>query len=500
MPSWADEWSKAHTSTRCSPHTVQLASAALDAPITTIFELQDHSVIQMHAEVGWPGGVVADAIPMSPDSQAAFVIASSTGVVVVNDYELETRFTPAALLTSRGVQSTASVRIGSRAAPYGILSVHSTESHHFASDDVAFLEELAHVLFLVVERQRHASELTFQALHDPLTLLPNRRYFTDRLQASPENSALLLVDVDHFKVINDTFGHDAGDAVLRAVADRLQTFAGPGDTVARLGGDEFALLVAEARFDEEIENLATMIVEKMSEPVAFDERRLQLSVSVGATPPGDHSTLVRNADVALYSAKQRGRSRSELFDTTLHEALLHRVELRDRLIVAVARGELGVAYQPVIDLRTGRVRSLEALARWNDPVVGHIPPEVFIGLAEDSGVIGELGKLMLEKAGRDLRRWRDHHPKLDLRMAVNVSPRQLTDPALITHVRQVLAANRLEPGALILEITETAFNIQDSGSRAAGRPPGVGGWGSRSTTSAPPSRASRGCTSCRWTP
>ena len=238
--------------------------------------------------------------------------------------------------------------------------------------------------------RRLESERRQQALLDPLTGVGNRRLFTESLNRNRSGACLVIVDVDDFKEVNDTFGHPMGDAVLCSVAERLQSLTTEQDTIARLGGDEFAVLLSGEDSAARSVALAHGIVEVMRRPVHLDGATVIVSVSVGAVPHGDPATLARNADVALYAAKRGGRGRAVLFDASLHEALLHRFELRDRLGRAVAEGAITVVFQPIIELATGRVHGFEALARWTDPVLGAVPPDVFIALAEETGMIIEL--------------------------------------------------------------------------------------------------------------
>ncbi len=335
--------------------------------------------------------------------------------------------------------------------------------------------------------RRLESERRHQALHDPLTGVGNRRRFTESLREHPA-TCLVIVDVDAFKEVNDTFGHPAGDAVLCEVADRLQALVGEQDTVARLGGDEFAVLVGGPDSSERGVALAQGIVEAMREPVRFNGTGVSVSVSVGAVPHGDPETLARNADVALYAAKRAGRARAVFFDAELHESLLHRFELRDRLSQAVTDGAITVAYQPIVELATGAVHGFEALARWTDPVLGAVSPDIFISLAEEAGLIAELGLFVLQASARQHSLWRHRYPGVDLVMSVNLSPRQLDDPDLTDKVRAVLAAHDLPPHSLQLELTESAFTSHLRSAeqlrrlRALGLPLAIDDFGSSEST------------------
>jgi diguanylate cyclase (GGDEF)-like protein len=332
------------------------------------------------------------------------------------------------------------------------------------------------------------SERRIQALYDPLTGVGNRRRFTETLAQNNPGTCLVIVDIDHFKEVNDTFGHPMGDAVLCSVAERLQSLTIEQDTIVRLGGDEFAVLLHGDNSAERSLVLANAIVEEMRRPVCLDGANVTVSVSVGAVPGGDSKTLARNADVALYTAKRSGRGRAVMFDATLHEALLHRFELRDRLGHAVAAGAITVAYQPIVELSTGHVHGFEALARWNDPIFGSVPPDIFVVLAEEAGLIAELGMFILQQSARQHGQWRREYPQADLVMSVNLSPRQLDDPHLVDQVSAVLRAQGLPPHSLQLELTESAFTSHGGSTeqlrkvRALGLPLAIDDFGSSEST------------------
>jgi diguanylate cyclase (GGDEF)-like protein len=332
------------------------------------------------------------------------------------------------------------------------------------------------------------SERRAQALYDPLTGVGNRRRFTEILAEDNPGTCLVIVDIDHFKEVNDTFGHPMGDAVLCAVAERLQRLASERDTIIRLGGDEFAVLLDGVESTERTVTLAHAIVEAMRQPVFLNGVNVSVSVSVGAVPHGDPRTLARNADVALYTAKRSGRGQAVMFDATLHEALLHRFELRDRLGQALTEGAITVAYQPIVQLPTGHVHGFEALARWTDPIFGTVPPDVFVALAEEAGLIAELGMCILQQSARQHGQWRRQYPLVDLVMSVNLSPRQLDDPHLVDQVGAVLAAYSLPPHSLQLELTESAFTSHGDSTeqlrkiRALGLPLAIDDFGSSEST------------------
>jgi diguanylate cyclase (GGDEF)-like protein len=316
---------------------------------------------------------------------------------------------------------------------------------------------------LLEERLEH------QAFHDPLTGLPNRKLFHDRVghalsRRHAGRVAVLFIDLDNFKTINDTFGHACGDEVIVTTAHRLQTCARAGDTAARLGGDEFALLVEDVT-PEQVRALADRVLDALSQtPVQFSGRTLTVGASVGialAGPGETTETLLRNADLAMYEAKLQGRCRHVLYEPTMHATAMTRFRLKEALQSALADGGITLAYQPIADLSTGAVVGFEALARWSDPLLGDVPPAEFIPVAEETGMIHQLGHWVIEQACRDLTQWRSTHG-VRAYVSVNVSAVQLVSDQFASSVVPILLNHGLEPSALMLEVTEGAPLVERS--------------------------------------
>jgi diguanylate cyclase (GGDEF)-like protein len=270
---------------------------------------------------------------------------------------------------------------------------------------------------------------------------------------------VLLVDLDNFKAVNDTAGHLVGDALLQAVATRLRTLIRLEDTVARLGGDEFAVVAEALPGPEEADELAERIRRGLDQPLVVEGHELFAHASIGisvATAPGPAAEeLLRNADVAMYVAKSEGRNRQRQFDQTMHQSLVEQVTLQAELARAIDGDQLTLHYQPVVALDSGRIVGVEALARWAHPERGLVPPGSFIPLAEQSGLVVQLGRWALEAACRQLRRWDAAGLDDRLEVAVNVSVRQLKEPDFVTATAEVLERTSLPPDRLILEITES---------------------------------------------
>jgi diguanylate cyclase (GGDEF)-like protein len=332
--------------------------------------------------------------------------------------------------------------------------------------------KVGHVMLGTDVTERHAAEtrIQFLAHHDPLTGLPNRALLRERVEAAlaeaardRRQGALLLLDLDRFKEVNDTLGYPMGDALLREVALRLRAAVREGDVVARLGGDEFAVLLPGPTDASAATELAGRLVAEMARPFEIEGHRLFVGTSVGVALVPDHGAapdlLMRHADLALYRAKGQGRGTHALFDAALGAGAERRRGLADAIRRGLTASEFSIHYQPQLDLATGALTGCEALARWSLPGRGAVPPDEFIPVAEEHGLIGELGDWVLRAACTQLRAWLDrgHDPG---RLAVNLSPAQFRDD-LARRIAAVLAETGVEPARIELEITETAL-LRDS--------------------------------------
>jgi diguanylate cyclase (GGDEF)-like protein/PAS domain S-box-containing protein len=317
----------------------------------------------------------------------------------------------------------------------------------------------------ITERRMIEGRREYEATHDALTGLFNRTVAIERLSPAerakrPGSTAVLFIDVDKFKTINDSLGHGVGDKVLQIIGARLRGSTRRGDTVGRLGGDEFVVIANDVSGPAEAKGLAEHIRETLNQPVAVDGRSLHIDASVGIVIAGQDETragedLLQDADLAMYQAKTQGRGRHAFFDVDLRERTRRRLQLEQDLREAPGRDELWLAYQPIVDLRTGETVAVEGLLRWNHPKYGLISPGEFIPLAEDSDLINIIGAHMLSRATEEIADLRERHPGLQL--TVNLSARQLDDPHLVPSVRAALTATGLPPEDLCLEITESAL-------------------------------------------
>jgi diguanylate cyclase (GGDEF)-like protein len=366
----------------------------------------------------------------------------------------------------------APVRQGDRAVGSLTVATRRPDRQYSTSEQEALTAFAEHVSLALNDAQavqalhQAVVEATHSSLHDSLTGLPNRALFLDRLAHAGERSArrggrsysVLFIDVDDFKVVNDSLGHLVGDQLLTAVAARVQSQLRSQDTVARLGGDEFAVLLEESQQDDAVA-AAERVLRCLSAPFHLPGgSTVHVGASIGlvtGSGPLAPQELLRDADVAMYRAKGEGKNRCTVFEPAMRDRLQARTELEAELRVAVHEQHLVVHHQPVVDAATGRVISTEALVRWEHPRRGLVPPSEFIPVAEDTGLIVDVGRVVLQAACAATARWRRLPGLADLTVSVNLSPRQLQEPSLVPGVAQALAASGLPPEALVLEITES---------------------------------------------
>jgi diguanylate cyclase (GGDEF)-like protein len=317
----------------------------------------------------------------------------------------------------------------------------------------------------ITDRRAYQDRLAHEARHDSLTGLPNRKAFFERLETALARGrrhrtavALLFVDLDRFKLINDTLGHIAGDQLIVAVAERLRATTRPEDVVSRLSGDEFTILLEDVGDAAEV---AERLTAELCRPLEFHGRKLVVTASVGVAV-SDASTsspedLLRQSDLAMYAAKEGGRARSVVFDPAATPQFVERVELEAGLRSAVERDELRLHYQPIVDATSRQVEGFEALVRWQHPARGMLLPADFVGLAEETGLIDAVGTWVLEEACRALARWQSEMPGRPLMMTVNVSVIQIHRPGFADLVARVIDQAGIPASSLILEMTESVL-------------------------------------------
>jgi diguanylate cyclase (GGDEF)-like protein/PAS domain S-box-containing protein len=363
---------------------------------------------------------------------------------------------------------TAEIRFRDRQAAWRILDVTITDLRDDPTVDGIVLN--AHD---ITARKILELDLRHQALHDELTALPNRLLLRDRIEsalASKDDGvvAVLIIDLDDFKTINDAVGHPVGDRILQVFASRLLQHLRTADTAARLGGDEFAIVINGARTREEVLLIALRILNTVRAPVHMGGIEMSIEASVGVAFDGDCTDptpeiLLRNADMAMYSAKGKGKGRVSTYDESMHVNVFERLELKADLARAVEQDQLILHYQPIVDLRTGAVRGFEALMRWMHPERGLINPASFIPLAEETGMIVPMGSWLIDTALAQLAAWQAWFPEAEpLTISLNLSPRQLEDAELLDRLRNAIARHGVDPRTVTIEITESS--VVDGGS------------------------------------
>jgi diguanylate cyclase (GGDEF)-like protein/PAS domain S-box-containing protein len=416
------------------------------------------------ASQGLSPAATVDGFPFDITTQPGYAITH--GRIIVNDWETETRFTPTAPVNLSGVRSGMSILIESQRGPFGVLGVHSSRPREYSRIDIDFVQTLANVLGNAFERQRTENDIRHRALHDPLTGLPNRILLMDRLgqglqrlRRTQSRAAVIVMDLDRFKLVNESLGHDVGDELLAAVAPRLKQTVRGSDTVAHFGADEFGILLEDITGEHDAVDMAQRIAAVFTRPfiLAGDEHFVTTSVGIALGAGGERpEDLIRDADAAMHRAKERGGARYELFDEALRGRAISRLRVENDLRRALERDELTLDYQPIVTLHNRAIAGVEALLRWDHPQRGRVPPLDFIPIAEANGLIEPIGRWVLEQACRQAADWYRQRPDAaPISVTVNLSAVQFEDPSLPATLDATLRACGLDPELLALEITES---------------------------------------------
>jgi diguanylate cyclase (GGDEF)-like protein/PAS domain S-box-containing protein len=369
------------------------------------------------------------------------------------------------LATQHGMATGIDTAIVCGERTFGVLGVYAMPGRRFGADDASFLHGVANILATAVERQEARNRLTYLAQYDPLTNLPNRRRLAQCLEdaianaaRSDSRAAVMFIDLDRFKNINDMLGHGVGDQLLVQAAKRLLACARVGDVVARLGGDEFALVLPAVADDSAASALAGQVVDALAQPFYLVGQPLFVSASVGiATYPEngrDAETLLKNADTAMYGAKNGGRNNYQFYVAEMHENAAQRLQTETQLRLALERGEFLLHYQPKLDLATGAISGFEALLRWHHPQRGLVPPLEFIDILEDTGLILPVGEWVIGEACRQLKAWEAQGMGM-APVAINLSARQLQQADLAGAVERIVHGAGVDPALLEFELTES---------------------------------------------
>jgi diguanylate cyclase (GGDEF)-like protein len=437
----------------------------LGADLVSITEHLGEGRVRVRAGAGWPDGFVGSEFMMASlraDGRNVY----SSGPFIIEDLpnDPDWRVAP---LHRHGVVSSVNVLMGSPDSPMGVVSASMRRKRTFSPTDIDFLQSVAHMVAAAIGRLRVEDQMRHAAVHDALTGLPNRTLLLDRLRHALDRTArdggrvaLLFLDLDNLKVLNDSLGHHAGDELLCAIGPRLRGELRLSDTVARFGGDEFVVVCEDVDDEAHAVVIAERIVRAFDDPfmAGGEERYGSVSVGVVVTDPAaprSAEELLSDADAAMYRAKERGRGRCEVFDAGLRDRITARLRVESDLRRALeGEGRLWVAYQPYYRLPGRQVAGVEALVRWDHPERGSVPPSDFIPMAEDSGLVVPLGARVLRAACEQVARWQRETPHADLRLTVNVSARQMARAEFVETVQETLAATGLRPDSLGLEITE----------------------------------------------
>lgn len=441
----------------------------------SIWEQERYEELHLHhrsANLGW-----SDLLPYDPGRYPDSHLTQGN-VVLIPSWQEDPRLDRFVPFLPGQVKSSMIAPIMGAVDQFGVIIVHSGQISAFSEQDGNFLRAAANVLGNSIERSRTDLSLQHRISHDPLTDLPNRELFTRRLvEAIDERSSdqgmvgLLFLDIDHFKLINDGIGHHAGDELLREIAPRLSASVRRGDTVARFGGDEFGIVLASIKSIEEAKEIAERILEKISSPIAVagTERFVTGSIGVATYRPGcdepkPAEDLIRDADAAMYRAKESGRARVETFGKPIRDRVLRRLDVERQLHSAIENGELEAVYQPIIRLGDGGLAAFEALTRWHHPEQGILEPDLFIPIAEESDLIRRIDSWVMATAISQAAIW-NHGRTAGNRVSitVNASSRQIHKPDLAAETTELLLTYDLRPENLIIEITE---NVLLNGSAA----------------------------------
>ncbi|MBL8777123.1 MAG: EAL domain-containing protein [Acidimicrobiales bacterium] len=460
---------------------IELVEGRIPGAQCSIGQLDDAGRVRVTVAPTLPDEVVAalDAVP-GTSTLGRSLRAPGPPAVIYDDVATDFRWAGARdVLLEHGLRACWALRLDAPGTGglLGAIAVYVPEARVPDPDELLLLERVTHLAAIAVERAEFEATLEHEALHDKLTGLPNRSLLLDRIEQALARSrrlgtavAVLFIDLDDFKVINDSLGHAAGDRLLQQVATRFHRPLRAGDTVGRFGGDEFLLVCEDVEDEAGAVAVATRLAMELEPPFELDDTTVFVRASVGialaaggsqldpttaADLAHEAESLVRNADAAMYRAKERGRSRYEVFEEDLHRQVVRRLDLERELHQAVAEDQLVVHYQPLIDVRTGVITAVEALVRWERPGHGLVAPAEFIPAAEDIGLIVPLGEAVLERAAHQAVEWTTIAPELTV--MVNLSVRQLADERFLERVARVLDESGLPASRLCFEVTESAL-------------------------------------------
>jgi len=454
---------------------VELVTVALKADFCNVLELDESGKqLLIKAASGWPNEIMMRrTVPIRPGGRLEFVL-SRREPLIIEDLAKDERSADSSLVRV-GARSGIQVPISGTAGTFGILSAHARAERHFGQDDANFLQSVANILAVAIERRSAEERLERLAQFDSLTGLPNRHLFHDRLlktvahaRRSGEPMAVLFIDLDHFKLVNDTQGHSAGDKLLKEAAARLSQCVRSGDTVGRFGGDEFGAIVSELGKPGDAGVVAQKVLDALAQPFKLDAYDTYVSASIGITlfpADGDNpEALVMNADTAMYRAKEQGRNTYQYFTREMNERALARVQMEAALRRAIDHKEFLLYYQPKVDLQSRLICGFEALLRWRhpDPEKGLVLPGEFVSVLEDTGLIVPVGEWVLREVCGQIQAWQREGLAVKP-VTVNVSARQFQQKDFESIVRHILREAGIDPSLLQFELTESLLMSDPEG-------------------------------------
>ena len=442
-----------------------MITSGLDMEHSAVFRMtEDGDQLLLVAGVGWPKDAVGRArIGVEPGSPARWAIDSPQPVIQADVRLRATRSEPS-FGESHGLASSIEVAVPTSRGPFGLIGAYRPQALAFSREDANFMKAIANALGAAIDRKTAEERVAHVAQFDAVTGLPNRTLFRDRLThaiARAKRKRMLLgvvfFDLDRFKEINDTLGHRAGDRLLRSIGKRLQAALRAGDTVARLGGDEFTVLLEDLHTPDEAATIGQKVLAALAKPFTLEGQEFFVTASAGLTvypiDSGNVESLLRNADIAMYQAKDNGKNNLQIYTPDMNALKRERMTLESQLRRAIERGELYLEYQPQVDLEKECVSGVEALVRWQHPQLGVVAPNRFIPLAEKSALILAIGGWVLRTACAQAMAWRSRGAP-PVKVSVNVSPRQFRSDLYQT-VADVLHETGLPAASLELELTES---------------------------------------------
>ncbi|TQK03331.1 EAL domain-containing protein [Herbaspirillum sp. SJZ107] len=429
----------------------EAAARGLGTPGAALFEAAGDGSVLLRAAAGRLAGAEGQHL--------------AAAALLPQPHDLPLRPWMAPLAEQHGLERGLDACIGSAENPFGLIGVYDDGLRHFGPDDATFLRGIGNILATAIERRDARNRLTYLAQYDPLTSLPNRRHLAlgleqalARASAQGRRAAVMFIDLDRFKNVNDMLGHGVGDQLLVQAAARLQACAREGELVARLGGDEFAVVLPDVSGDDDTAALAAEIIQSLAQPFYLQGQQLFVSASVGIASYPEHGDnaeiLLKSADTAMYGAKNDGRNTYQFFARAMHENAALRLQTEAQLRQALERGEFLLHYQPKLDLAGATVSGFEALLRWNHPQRGLVPPLEFISILEDTGLILPVGEWVIGEVCRQLKAWQaDGLPLAPV--AINLSARQLQQDDLAGAIERIVVGAGVEPTLLEFELTES---------------------------------------------